>query len=162
MIISSAKLSTLIVIVIMLSACGSGTTQKHKATSKEISIIVTYQDKLNQCKSTYPFTQWRKMVDDGLDQYTEENCNKAKTIFDNLISGLIKAGEAATEKQKVELFEKAVTSLNRLNDKIDGSLIETGEREELCALIDKITIAAGLNPDDYGDGGGIADKWREW
>jgi len=54
-----------------------------------------------------------------------------------------------------------VLSLNELDDKIDG-LIETGEREDLCELIDQITIAAGLNPENYADGEGLADEWREW
>jgi hypothetical protein len=41
-------------------------------------------------------------------------------------------------------------------------LIETGEREDLCELIDQITIAAGMDPKNYGDGEGIADEWRNW
>ena len=123
---------------------------------------MTYEEKLQECKSNYPFGKWREMVDDGLDQYTEENCNRAKSIFDELIGDLIKTGENAPEKEKVALFEKAVLALNDLNDEIDGSLIETGEREELCELIDQITVASGLDPADFGDGAGIADEWRDW
>lgn len=48
-----------------------------------------------------------------------------------------------------------------MND-ADDSLIETGEREDLCELIDQITIASGLNPQDYVKGKRIADVWREW
>jgi len=47
-------------------------------------------------------------------------------------------------------------------NKVEAGIIETGEREDLCELIDKITIAAGLNPEDYAQGDGLADLWREW
>lgn len=123
---------------------------------------MNYEQKLQQCKSNYPFANWRKMFDRGLVQYTEENCDKAKDIFDELISNLITSGENAPEEQKVTYFEEAVLALNDLNDEQDGALIETGEREELCELIDQITVASGLDPDNFGDGGGIADEWRDW
>ena len=109
----------------------------------------------------YPFTKWRESYNSGLEQYTEENCNKVKSIFDNLIEGLIIIGESAFKEEKVNLFKTAILSLNKLNDKIEG-LIETGEREELCELIDQITRASGLNPKDFADGEGIADEWRDW
>ena len=98
---------------------------------------------------------------EGMEQYTQENCDAAKSIFDNLISGLKSIGENAPEKEKIKLFQTTVLSLNELDDRIDG-LIETGEREDLCELIDQITIAAGLNPENYADGEGLADEWREW
>ncbi len=112
-------------------------------------------------KKYYPFRNWRESYNDGLEQYTEENCNKAQAIFETLIAKLIELGQDANEKDKVELFKTAVLSLNKLNDEIEG-LIETGEREDLCELIDQITIAAEMNPKNYADGEGIADEWRDW
>ena len=131
-------------------------------TIKKTAIQMTYEEKLLKCKAGYPFTKWRKSFDDGLEQYTEENCNKAKNVFDSLLSSLIKLGENAPQEQKIAFFKKAVLALNTLNEEEDETLIETGEREDLCALIDQITIASGLNPKDYGDGAGIADEWRDW
>jgi len=78
-----------------------------------------------------------------------------------LIAKLVALGQGAYEKDKVELFKVAVLSLNKLNDEVEG-LIETGEREDLCELIDQITIAAGMNPKNYAGGEGIADIWRDW
>jgi hypothetical protein len=49
-----------------------------------------------------------------------------------------------------------------MNDEFDGSFIETGEREDLCELTNVISLAAGLNPDDYGSGEGLASEWRDW
>lgn len=130
---------------------------------------MTYYEKLESTKTYYPFVKWREMSfpdpedeDEGLDQYTEENSNAAKDIFDNLIDDLQKLGENASEPNKVALFKTAVLNLNNLNQEVDSCLIETGEREQLCELIDQITIAAELNPKDYADGQGIADEWRDW
>lgn len=122
---------------------------------------MVYQNKLLETKKHYPFDNWRKSFDGGLTQYTEENCTKPKKVFDNLIDDLIEAGENASENDKVELFKKAILKTNQLNDQIEG-LIETGEREDLCELTDKIAIACGLNPEKYGDGEGLATEWREW
>ena len=94
-------------------------------------------------------------------EYTEENCNAAKHIFDNLIDDLVKLGKNSKEKDKITLFKKAVISLNQLERKVNG-LIETGEREDLCELINQITIASGLNPHDYANGEGLASLWRDW
>lgn len=122
----------------------------------------TYSEKLTKTKELYPFESWREnFFEYEMEQYTEENCNAAKKIFDTLIINLIEIGEDGNKITKVDYFEKAIKSLNELNNN-DESLIETGEREDLCELIDQITIACGLNPVDYADGEGIADLYREW
>ncbi|RXK86785.1 hypothetical protein [Filimonas effusa] len=122
---------------------------------------MAYKEQLEAIKNYYPFENWRDSYDDGLEQYTPENCNKAQDIFDTLIASLIELGEDAEENNKVELFKTAILSLNELNEEVED-LIETGEREDLCELIDRITVAAGLNPANYADGAGVADEWREW
>lgn len=123
---------------------------------------LTYSEKLNKTKVLYPFAKWREnFFEYEMEQYTLENCNEAKSIFDNLISKLLTIGENGSITAKEKCFEIAIKSLNKLNDKVEG-IIETGEREDLCELIDQITFASGLNPKDYAEGEGIADLWREW
>lgn len=123
---------------------------------------VTYSEKLIKTKKFYPFVKWREnFFEYKMEQYTEENCNEAKKIFDNLILKLITIGENAKRTEKEKCFEFAIKSLNKLNEK-DSEIIETGEREDLCELIDQITLASGLNPKNYAKGEGIADLWREW
>ncbi len=122
---------------------------------------MSYQERLSTVKENYPFERWRQSYDDGLTQYTQENCDKAKAIFDELINGLVTAGEDSDEATKVALFKKAIEQTNVLNKEIDD-LIETGEREDLCDLTDEITFASGLDPEKYGDGEGLASEWREW
>lgn len=130
---------------------------------------MTYKEKLEKAKELYPFARWRESFfppeDEpefgGMEQYTQENCDKAQAVFDSLLCKLTQLGEDAPGDTKVEMFKEAILSLNDLDEEI-GGLIETGEREDLCALIDEITIAANLIPADYGSGEGIADEWRDW
>ena len=134
----------------------------NKASNLKTNDSLSYSQRLQKTKEFYPFKNWREnFFEYEMEQYTQENCDAAKYIFDELIDKLIEAGENADEKSKLQLFEKALKSLNRLSEK-EEALIETGEREDLCELIDKITIASGLKPEDYADGEGIADLWREW
>ena len=121
-----------------------------------------YENKLNQTKKYYPFNKWQKSFSNGLLQYTPVNCNKAKKIFDNLITGLISASENASEKTKIDLFKNAILATNKLDEECNHALIETGEREELVELTNQITIACGLIPNKYGNNEGLASEWREW
>ncbi len=114
---------------------------------------------LQAAKRSYPFDRWQKGLEHGLEQYTQENCDKVRTIFNTLIADLIALGKDAPESQKISKFETAVLALNDLNDELDGGFIETGEREELCNVICE---AAGIDPAKYGDGEGPASEWRDW
>ena len=137
-------------------------TQLQTELQYSLNDSLTYSEKLNKTKELYPFAKWREnFFEYEMEQYTEENCNEAKGIFDNLISKLIALGENGNKKDKEKCFEIGIKSLNKLNEKDEG-IIETGEREDLCELIDQITLASGLNPKDYAEGEGIADLWREW
>ena len=129
---------------------------------------MNYLENLNATKANYPFDRWRTYYPnesnnfEGMEQYTSENCDKAQAIFDTLIDKLGELGENGTKSDKEKMFAIAIIALNDLNDETDGALIETGEREDLCELIDEITIKAGLNPEDYAVGDGMADEWRDW
>ncbi|MBJ7898319.1 MAG: hypothetical protein GC158_00040 [Cyanobacteria bacterium RI_101] len=129
---------------------------------------MSYENDLLQIQEKYPFSQWKTYAEvgedgeAGLEQYTEENCDAAKKILDTLISDLVLLGEAVSEAEKIQKFQVAVQALNRLNDETDGSLIETGEREELCELFNLIAVKAGIDPSQYGDGEGPASEWRDW
>ncbi len=123
---------------------------------------MNYAERLNQTKTNYPFERWKESVEFGLDQYTQENCVRFAKIFDDLIADLIIKGENIPESEKVESFRVAIEATNEFNDEFDGSFIETDEREDLCELTNIITVAAGLNPENYGEGEGLASEWRDW
>ncbi len=117
-----------------------------------------YEARLIATKSAYPFDEWLRC---GMEQYTKEACDSFVAIFDNLIKRLLALGETAPEPTKIEAFREAVEALNALNE-TDESLIETGEREDLCELCNVIATSAGIDPSDYGDGEGPASEWRDW
>ncbi|MEK6669377.1 MAG: hypothetical protein AABZ19_11185 [Pseudomonadota bacterium] len=117
-----------------------------------------HERQLNATKAAYPFQRWQNS---GLDQYTPQACAAFASIFDELISELAQHGLDAAEPIKLAAIEKAVVALNALNE-ADDSLIETGEREDLCELINAITVTAGLDPSAYGGGEGPASEWRDW
>src|SRR5689334_25046829 len=113
---------------------------------------MNYADRLNACKAAYPFeTNWKRGFELGMEQYAPEARAAARAIFDGLIERPAALGVGAPEPGKVELFRQAVLALNDLDDEIEG-LIETGEREELCDLIDRIGEAAGIPRSKYGAG----------
>ncbi len=80
--------------------------------------------------------------------------------YDDLIAALSAKGEAASESEKVELFRVAIERTNDLDG--ETGMVETDEREDLCELTNVILIAAGINPDNYGEGEGLASEWRDW
>lgn len=118
---------------------------------------MNYEEKLFQTKSVYPFARWQAS---GIEMYTAENCAAMTKIFDDLIADLIGKGEAASESEKVESFRLAIEATNDLDE--ETGMVETGEREDLCELTNRISLAAGINPDDYGGGEGLASEWRDW
>ena len=117
-----------------------------------------YSNTLESVKNDYPFHRWQQS---GLEQYTPKACAAFQTVFDKLISKLAALGSDASEQEKIALFKEAIEATNMLNEE-DESLIETGEREDLCELTNRIATAAGIDPKKYGGGEGPASEWRDW
>ncbi|MQX52025.1 hypothetical protein [Alcanivorax sediminis] len=106
------------------------------------------------------FTYWYEDGQEiGMEQYSKENCDKARSIVLNLVRVLEE--DSLTHKEIIQAFESSVVSMNSLSDQVP-SLIETGERETLCELYDEIAKAVGLDPLKYGGGDGVASEWRTW
>lgn len=118
----------------------------------------SYGTRFHSIVTKYPFQRWQQS---GLEQYTEASCTAFAEVFDKLIARLVNLGEHATEQAKLDVIKGAVEELNALNDE-DDSLIETGEREELCELVNLVASACSLDPGRYGDGEGPASEWRKW
>jgi hypothetical protein len=132
---------------------------------------MTYSERILKVRDNYPFAHWvadwyplEPEEDDAEPEYAEEyspeNCQEVQDIFDVLLENLVKLGENAANSEKEKAFEIAILKLNAKNESTD--FIDTIAREALCDLIDEITVAAGLDPENYSDGDGIADVWREW
>jgi hypothetical protein len=74
-------------------------------------------------------------------------------------------GEHCAAMQQVETTEQAraltrttVLRLNELNERCGGGLIETDQREQICALISRTGARRGFNREDED----ITGEWREW
>jgi hypothetical protein len=106
-----------------------------------------------------PIKKWIEKYENGMEQYTTENCERAENIISSLISELEKTPDL-TEARKVNLIKNAVLDFNKLNEVLDYCFIETGEREELCDIFDNIAETVGIDTQKYDDG--IASEWREW
>ena len=118
----------------------------------------TFATALLATKQSYPFASWRKFYADQPE--ASAACDEIEQVFDQLVAQLVEFGESATEKQKVALFELAIVTTNKIDE--NAGVIETGEREDLCGLTNRITTACGLDPSAYADGEGLASLWREW
>ncbi len=116
------------------------------------------EQQIAELREQYPFEQWENS---GMEQYTPQACAAFTSVFDQLLDRLKVLGENASEKAKMAAFQEAIEATNALNEE-DESLIETGEREQLCELCNLIATAAGIDPQKYGDGEGPASEWRDW
>lgn len=102
---------------------------------------------------------WTDKLEYGLEQYSKENCEKAVRIFEKLIDK-IDSKNNLSNQDKIQFIKTSVLEFNLLNEKLDYSFIETGEREELCTIFDNIADAIGIDVSNYEDG--IASEWRDW
>ncbi|MDG1101445.1 MAG: hypothetical protein P8N29_09575 [Saprospiraceae bacterium] len=82
-------------------------------------------------------------------------------VFDELIADLKVLPNESTVEDKVYLFKYSVLANNTMDARIDD-LIETGEREDLCELMDQISITIRLELEEFANGEGIASELREW
>lgn len=61
------------------------------------------------------------------------------------------------EQAVMDAVQFTVMSLNSLNARCNGHLIETDQREHLCDLINRAATAAGV-----GSGQDLTRQWRDW
>lgn len=145
---------------LFIALLGLGCSPKNQVNLNNLPAS-PYTDGLTATRQLYPFAIWMESVND-LPQYNRRNCTRAEEIFDQLIAGLATLGSDAKESAKLASFREAILALNQLDAETDHMFIETGERESLCDLTNKIAIAAGLDPTQYGEGEGPASEWRDW
>jgi len=90
--------------------------------------------------------------------YTQEHVDRCSEIIDDFLASLEKVPDAQKNKYIMTAVKKTILRLNKLNEKCDGGLIETDQREDLAKMINLATIHAGLESSDDD----ITYKWREW
>lgn len=89
--------------------------------------------------------------------YTKDEIDRCEKIIDAFLISLDGEDVARNSESILKIVKNVVLELNDLNDECDGSLIETGQREQLCDIIIRAANEAGLATDDD-----ITEEWREW
>lgn len=83
-----------------------------------------------------------------------DECDQILTAFINSVAGSENKTDFSWISSQVE---RLVKTLNMLNEKHDHQLLETHQREDLCALIGLVITDAGHDYDED-----LTEQWREW
>lgn len=110
---------------------------------------------VNLSEDSLPTEEWRIRMDDGDDQFTEENLAATETVLQGYKDRLSHLQESS-EKKIVQEVKEVVLRLNALNKEYDF-FIETLEREELHDFIMEKAQQVGLKTEED-----ITEEWREW
>lgn len=87
--------------------------------------------------------------------YVQDDVNKCVEILKEYLQ---KISESKSKVEGEEIVKSTVISMNRLNEKCDYGLIETGEREQIADII--ISAAADKGYTTLEED--ITEEWREW
>ncbi len=93
-------------------------------------------------------------ADEEFAPYTKEDVDECGKILEDYLDRLAEAGNG---EQILQCVKKTVEELNALNERLDFSLIETEQREDLCCFIMDAASLAGLDAEED-----ITEEWREW
>lgn len=95
---------------------------------------------------------------DDFDSYTQDDINTCEEIIDDYLKSVLSGDLSNAEILKH--VETTIVKLNKLNEKCDHQLIETGQREDICEIIIEAARLAGFvfSQDDED----ITYEWREW
>jgi hypothetical protein len=88
--------------------------------------------------------------------YTQAHINECDSILTDFL-GSVNAHFGADTLVLINNVKTVVLALNQLNEKCEQAIIETMERDDICALIDKALKQAGLNL-NYD----VTEQWREF
>lgn len=102
-----------------------------------------------------PMIEYQQEIEDEC--YTREHIDRCEALVHQYLEAL---GALAVPDDGAIMaqVEKLVLALNDLNEETDYGMIETGEREALCEVIQESAAACGLEdvPED------VTEEWREW
>lgn len=87
--------------------------------------------------------------------YTQNDIDICASI---LVDYTVNIYKTQSKQEGMETVKSAVLKLNALNDKCKGSLIETGEREQIAEIIILASHKMKYNSMDED----ITEEWREW
>lgn len=92
--------------------------------------------------------------EDGEADYTQDHIDQLMVILEKFSN---KAQGAKNPTEAKDIVGDTVLELNALNDKCDGALIETDQREMICSFISQAIEHTGVSTSED-----LTEEWREW
>lgn len=89
---------------------------------------------------------------------TRADVDMCGSILENYIDNLITISKSPDDEKIMNLAEKTVKKLNKLNEKCEYELIEATQSDDICSFIHDAAVEAGLATDCEN----IADEWRDF
>lgn len=126
--------------------------QRRAAASKKAFVL-----KVPSARKKRPTAAWTRRMRQGDTAFTTAAIAKADALLVAYLASITDLAKAQKQAGLLPATKRLVTALNTLNRQHRGGLIETMEREELCAFIDATLRATGIDP-----GGDVTEPWREW
>ncbi len=131
-----------------------------KIIDRRSMVINSMVDYMNVSQKDHP--EFDPDFDPG---YTQREVDQCEKILDAFIATLI---EPVTDYSLVmNAVKNTVIALNKLNDSCESPIIETDQREYICAFIEEVIIAKGVDIEALAASQKctrheITDAWREW
>jgi hypothetical protein len=91
----------------------------------------------------------------GEAKYDESHVAECEVILNNHATAMRNAGDGHAA---LEVVRTTVTRLNDLNERCNSTLIETDQREDICAFIIRVGYLRGVNA----EGEDVMEAWRDW
>lgn len=92
---------------------------------------------------------------DASPSYSKRDIEECVSLLLDYTRGIYKS---KSKMEGLEIVKSTILKLNALNDKCNGSLIETNEREQIAEII----ILASHNMKYNSMDEDITEEWREW
>ena len=109
-------------------------------------------------KKTY-LLHWMYDFIEGEDEpaYLQEHIEECDQVLSSFIDDVANSHQRSDFLWVSAQVESLVKKLNELNFNLDHQLIETDQREDICALIKLVLQKAGHECKED-----MTEKWREW
>ncbi|MBT2621908.1 hypothetical protein [Chryseobacterium sp. ISL-6] len=87
--------------------------------------------------------------------YSQDDIEECIDLLSNHVKSVFKTN---SKDEALKIVKSTILKLNALNDKCDGTLIETNEREQIAEIIILVGNKMGYNDVDED----VTEEWREW
>jgi hypothetical protein len=126
--------------------------RKDKKDTSAISIVTTGDQNIDSLIRDLK-DNMENYMKDANPSYSQSDIEECIDLLSNHVISVYKT---KSKDEALKIVESTVLKLNVLNDKCDGTLIETNEREQIAEIIILAGNKMGYNDVD------ITEEWREW